>query len=185
MRRNKLLENEYKVDLHGLDAAQAVNALHDTLAKFSGEHSAGPAPLAMVRVGYGMQPCAQHASQVLRRAQCGPVPAGCPAWPAVLHGPAVVQPSARHRVRAGAAGHRTRPGRAPRALACSGASTRVRAAGRAGTMRLVFITGQGLHSASGRAVVRPALLAAVARLGLECEASAGAVTVLLRPEAGR
>ncbi len=52
-------------------------------------------------------------------------------------------------------------------------------------MRLVFITGQGLHSASGRAVVRPALLAAVARLGLECEASAGAVTVLLRPEAGR
>lgn len=39
-RRNKLLINEYKVDLHGLDAAQAVGALHDTLAKFSGEHSA-------------------------------------------------------------------------------------------------------------------------------------------------
>lgn len=39
-RRNKLLVNEYKVDLHGLDAAQAVDALHDTLAKFAGEHSA-------------------------------------------------------------------------------------------------------------------------------------------------
>ena len=44
-RRNKLLINEYKVDLHGLDAAQAVDALHDTLAKFSGEHSARPACL--------------------------------------------------------------------------------------------------------------------------------------------
>ena len=42
-RRNKLLINEYKVDLHGLDAAQAVDALHDTLAKFAGEHSARPA----------------------------------------------------------------------------------------------------------------------------------------------
>lgn len=42
-RRNKLLINEFKVDLHGLDAAQAVDALHDTLAKFAGEHSARPA----------------------------------------------------------------------------------------------------------------------------------------------
>jgi hypothetical protein len=91
----------------------------------------------------------------------------------------------RRRARASAAVRRVRPGRAPRALACAGAPTRGGAAGRAGTMRLVFITGQGLHSASGRAVVRPALLAAVARLGLECEASAGAVTVLLRPAAGR
>ena len=36
--------NEYKVDLHGLDAAQAVDALHDTLAKFAGEHSACLSP---------------------------------------------------------------------------------------------------------------------------------------------
>ena len=35
-----MLVNEYKVDLHGLDAAQAVDTLHDTLAKFAGEHSA-------------------------------------------------------------------------------------------------------------------------------------------------
>ncbi|KAK9822387.1 hypothetical protein WJX81_007339 [Elliptochloris bilobata] len=88
-RTNKLLINEYKVDLHGLDAAQAVDALHDTLAKFAGEHS---------------------------------------------------------------------------------------------TMRLVFITGQGLHSANGQSVLRPALLAAVTSLGLEHEVSAGAVSVYIRPE---
>lgn len=58
-RRNKLLINEYKVDLHGLDAAQAVDALHDTLAKFSGEHSAPPdlkSNLQIVGSVYGESP---------------------------------------------------------------------------------------------------------------------------------
>lgn len=53
----------------------------------------------------------------------------------------------------------------------------------AGTMRLVFITGQGLHSANGQSVLRPALLAAVASLRLEHEVLPGAVNVYVRPEA--
>lgn len=49
-----MLVNEYKVDLHGLDAAQAVDTLHDTLAKFAGEHSARLNPLCVILRTYSV-----------------------------------------------------------------------------------------------------------------------------------
>jgi len=129
------------------------NPVHNTLAKFSGGHSAAPSLRAAL---HGRLSC-------MVQLLCSP--------------PRVTACAPARRA--------TALGRAGRRELWRAVVRRRAGAGRAGTMRLVFITGQGLHSASGRAVVRPALLAAVAWLGLECEASAGAVTVLLRPEAGR
>lgn len=51
-------------------------------------------------------------------------------------------------------------------------------------MRLVFITGQGLHSVNGQSVLRPALLQAITSLGLEHEGGPGVISVLVHPEGG-